>query len=277
MTEPGTPQGQLPSRHRAAIPLILIALFTIVLICLGIELYTRHSIGSQVADSISADINKNCTGHPYEEHSCRNLAAPGHTAIGGKPILFGLSSKTLPQINVTIGPMPPADMRAGTLVEFDAKGINYADKNNLHFDSAHATLTIPPATLKNVINNELKKQGGLLADSATVTAVNYQPTSSSVDLIFNDGFAKFSIIPTVRDGNFSFELKDVAIAGFHNNTLVDALRAILPELSGEYVKLLPANFTAESVTIKDNSIVVELNGKDFTSQDLIHASAVDRK
>ena len=84
-------------------------------------------------------------------------------------------------------------------------------------------------------------------------------------------------IPTVRDGNFSFELKDVAIAGFHNNTLVDALRAILPELSGEYVKLLPANFTAESVTIKDNSIVVELNGKDFTSQDLIHASAVDRK
>ena len=30
MTEPGTPQGQLPSRHRAAIPLILIALFTIV-------------------------------------------------------------------------------------------------------------------------------------------------------------------------------------------------------------------------------------------------------
>jgi hypothetical protein len=48
-------------------------------------------------------------------------------------------------------------------------------------------------------------------------------------------------------------------------------------LSGEYVKLLPANFTAESVTIKDNSIVVELNGKDFTSQDLIHASAVDRK
>ena len=59
MTEPGTPQGQLPSRHRAAIPLILIALFTIVLICLGIELYTRHSIGSQVADSIYADINKN--------------------------------------------------------------------------------------------------------------------------------------------------------------------------------------------------------------------------
>ena len=44
MTEPGTPQGQLPSRHRAAIPLILIALFTIVLICLGIELYTRHSL-----------------------------------------------------------------------------------------------------------------------------------------------------------------------------------------------------------------------------------------
>ena len=276
MTAPGTTQGELPSRRRAAIPLIIIIIFTILLICVGIELYTRHSIGNQVADSISAEVNKDCTDNPNDEQSCATVGVPVRTSFGSTPILFGLSSKNLPQINVRIGPLPPADLRVGTVVEFDAKDIDYSDSNNLHFGSAHATLAIPPKALQNIINNEMKKQGGALSGALKVTKVTYHDDSDTIGLQLNDGLADLTIAPTVRDGQFVFELKDASVAGFRHQALVNGLRRIIPELSGKYLDLLPPGFTAESVTVHEKSIDVELNSTDFTSQDLAQAGNTQR-
>lgn len=276
MTAPGTPQGQLPSRRRAALPLIIIFLFTILLICLGIELYTRHSIGNQVADSISAEVNKNCTDNPRDEQSCATVGVPVRTSFGSTPILFGLSSKTLPQINVRIGPLPPADLRVGTVVQFDAKDIDYSDSTNLHFGSAHATLAIPPQALHNIINDEMKRQGGALAGALTVTNVTYHPDSSTIGLQLNNGLADLTIAPKVRDGQFVFELTDASVVGFRHQALVQGLRSIILELSGKYLDLLPPGFTAESVTVHEKSIDVELNGTNFTSQDLAQAGQTQR-
>lgn len=280
MTAPGTLQGQRPSRRRSILPLVLIGVFTVLLVCTGIELYARHSIGSQVAESISADINAKCgashAGNPSDVKRCADVGVPVQTSLGATPVLFGLASQHLPAITVRIGPLPEADLRAGTVIEFTAADIDYSNRDNPHFGSARATLAVPPAALHSIINDALKQQSGLLSGVLQVTKVTYQPDAATIALDLNNGLADLTITPTVKDGQFAFTLTDAAIAGFRQAAIASVLRSVIPALSGEYLDLLPPGFTAESVTVHDTSIDVELSGKDFTSQDLEKAGTTKR-
>ncbi|HHY06952.1 MAG TPA: hypothetical protein GX530_00150 [Corynebacteriales bacterium] len=252
------------------LPLVLIFLFTVAVVLVGIELYARHQVGNDIAKQVSAEINKDCIENagPDDPNSCARIGVPVKTRFSAIPILFSVPQQKLPQIEVRIGVFPESHRLAGTAVKFDAKDVDYTDKHNIKFGSAEAELHIPPVAVRNQLNAEIEKEAGPLAKHMKVSAVKFFPEAKNVRLELNEGLIKMTVVPNIKNGKFVMELTDTEIAGSSQPFITNLLRSIIPNLAGEYMNILPTGFVAEELEIKENEMIVKVNGKEFTSQEL---------
>lgn len=254
----------------AVLPLVLIFLFTIAVVLVGVELYARHQVGNDIAEQVSAEINKDCIENagPDEPNSCDRIGIPVKTRFSAIPILFSVPQERLPQIEVRIGVFPRAHRLAGTALKFDARDIDYSDHTNVKFGSATAEIHIAPIAIQNQLNAEIQKEAGPLAEHLKVTSVKFSEDSTNVRIELNDGLVKMTVVPSVKDRKFVMELTDTEIAGSSQPFITTMLRNIVPNLAGEYMNILPNGFVADELEISDDSIVVTVSGKNFTSVEL---------
>lgn len=252
------------------LPLVLIFLFTVVVALVGMELYTRHTVGNELAQQVSAEVNRDCkeNADPDDPLSCQHIGIPVKTRFGAIPILFSVPKENLPQIEVRVGPFPREHRLAGTMLIFDAHKIDYSNRDNLRFGDATAEVHIPPLAVQNQLNAELRKEAGPLAEHVKVNNVEFLPDTNQLRIELSDGLIKLTVTPSVRNGKFAMELTKTEIAGSEQPFVTDLLRQIVPNLAGEYMDVLPPSFTAESLEVKDNSMVVTVRGANFTAEEL---------
>lgn len=252
------------------LPLVLIFLFTVAVVLVGVELYARHQVGNDIAQQVSAEINKDCTENagPDDPDSCARIGVPVKTRFSAIPILFSVPKQKLPQIEVRIGAFPLEHRLAGTALKFNARDIDYSDRNNVKFGSATAELHIPPVAVRNQLNAEIQKEAGPLAKHLKVTKLEFMSDSKNVRIELNDGLIKMTVVPTIKNKKFVMELTDTEIAGSNQPFVTNMLRNIVPNLAGEYMNILPAGFVADELEIKDKEMVVTVSGKNFTSAEL---------
>lgn len=267
--EPAAPTPHRRSRRATVLPLILILLFTVLLVGIGGEIYARQTVGKNIADTVSDEVNKDCLQRgPHDPQNCEVVGVPVRTSFGKTPILFSLRNRILPSISVRVGPFPQQHRLLGTVVVMEGQRVNYADQNNIHFGHATTTLHIPPAALRNQINTELADQSGPLFDALKVSKIQYLPNEQQIRVELGNGLITLYIVPRVQQQHFVLDLQRTEVIGSRQPTLTTLLRRVIPTLANEYMQILPSQFHAQEVKVEENALVVKVTGENFWSADL---------
>lgn len=279
----GQPQGNGGHQTQAAVNrpkkkgktgkiLLALALVLVLLVALA-EFGARAYMKNQIVEGLQ----QQATEHHLQ------LAGDPAVSFGKSPVLLGLFSKSLNELNMTI----PSSLNISYQDSDKSKPVVQGNPEvkfhgeDITMDQQGQTGTIGKMTMNTAIPSEYMlaqvqknaadqpQQGGaagFLQQAITVTGIKPLPDEQALEVEISGGLASIKMKPTVENGELKMQAEGGEVFGF---SLPETfLSNIQDSLSSQTSEVGPAGMEFKNVTVTNEGMDVELFGSDVDMSEL---------